>query len=431
MELEETRRNWEQFGREDPLWAILTSPDRKHNRWDVEEFFRTGEAEIARLFERLSALGLPVGRSRCLDFGCGVGRVSQALCSYFDRCDGVDIAQSMIDRARSFNRFGDRCRYHVSTSDDLGLFSDACFDLVYTNAVLQHMEPGYALKYVAEFVRLLARGGVAVFEAPSSYTPLPPLPDGAHRAAIELVSEPPRVMAPAGRAELAVRVTNLGDARWPWLGAPNQLQLGNHWRSADGSRIVTFDDGRAGMPSLMEPGDQAVFHLQVTAPPARSTYRLEIDMVEEGVTWFAERGSATYSTLVSCHETLASAAKRGIKRMRRRAVTTSSPTRDRDEPVMEMHCIPSGEVVAAVAAAGGEVVHLDTYDAIGDGHTTCRYVVRRGRPPGRAVASASTTAPGSDADRSCVCQPAPASSDSNDQPAPVHQAWRDTPPGGS
>jgi predicted TPR repeat methyltransferase len=52
-------------------------------------------------------------RDTALDFECGVGRVTQALCARFARCDGVDIAGSMIRLARQYNRFGDRCQYYV------------------------------------------------------------------------------------------------------------------------------------------------------------------------------------------------------------------------------------------------------------------------------------------------------------------------------
>ena len=39
------QRSWERFGRVDPLWAIVTWPGKKGNKWDPEEFFQTGEAE--------------------------------------------------------------------------------------------------------------------------------------------------------------------------------------------------------------------------------------------------------------------------------------------------------------------------------------------------------------------------------------------------
>ncbi len=50
-------------------------------------------------------------KRRALDFGCGVGRLTQALARHFNIVDGVDIAPSMIELANQFNRSGGRCRY--------------------------------------------------------------------------------------------------------------------------------------------------------------------------------------------------------------------------------------------------------------------------------------------------------------------------------
>ena len=43
MNFDLLKRNWEAFGRDDPLWAVLTEPSRKGGGWDPDEFFATGE----------------------------------------------------------------------------------------------------------------------------------------------------------------------------------------------------------------------------------------------------------------------------------------------------------------------------------------------------------------------------------------------------
>jgi SAM-dependent methyltransferase len=168
VSIDHLRRAWDTLGRKDPLWAVLSQPDKRHNRWDPDEFFRTGEHEITALFDDLESRNLALPRGRCLDFGCGVGRLAQALCGYFDQVDAVDIAGSMIERARNFNEHPDRCRYHLNISPDLHLFADGTFDFVYSNIVLQHMAPELGEQYMAEFMRVLAPGGLAVFQVPSS-----------------------------------------------------------------------------------------------------------------------------------------------------------------------------------------------------------------------------------------------------------------------
>src|SRR6266851_2218658 len=143
MELKEVQRHWDAFGKTDPLWAIVTRPDKRHGKWKYDEFFACGEEEIGRILRHVSSLSFPLHRGRALDFGCGVGRLTQALCRHFDRCDGIDIAPSMIDLARQYNQHGNRCRYAVNDSNDLALFNDDTFDFIYSSLVLQHMRPEY------------------------------------------------------------------------------------------------------------------------------------------------------------------------------------------------------------------------------------------------------------------------------------------------
>lgn len=170
MDLKELQSNWNMFGKEDPLWAIATWPDKKGNRWELREFFELGKKEIAGVLEHLSLLGVPVSRGRALDFGCGVGRLTQALAQHFDEAVGVDIAPSMIKLANRYNRHGVRCTYRLNEVDDLELFPSEWFDFIYTNIVLQHMLPTYSKSYIREFMRVLKPGGITVFQLPSERT---------------------------------------------------------------------------------------------------------------------------------------------------------------------------------------------------------------------------------------------------------------------
>lgn len=167
--LDFVRRTFEKLGREDPLYGVLTDHSRRHNKWDHEEFFATGVAEIGEVIGYLNRLALGSQRESVLDFGCGVGRLSQALAAHFERVVGIDIADSMILRAREFNRVGERVEYLVNTTDDLALFQNDMFDFVYSNITLQHIPPESSTKYIQEFFRVLRPGGVAVFQVPSGW----------------------------------------------------------------------------------------------------------------------------------------------------------------------------------------------------------------------------------------------------------------------
>jgi ubiquinone/menaquinone biosynthesis C-methylase UbiE len=173
MTLDTVRKTFEKLGREDPLYGVLTDHKRRHNKWDPDEFFATGVAEVSQMMASLERAGLTVARGDVFDFGCGVGRLTLALAAHFERAVGVDIADSMIERAREYNTQGDRVTYLVNTKDDLSLLSDASFDCIYSSIVLQHIPPESSTRYIAEFMRLLRPNGLAVFHVPAgkAYTP--------------------------------------------------------------------------------------------------------------------------------------------------------------------------------------------------------------------------------------------------------------------
>src|SRR4051794_589356 len=158
MDLADLQKHWSVLGATDPFWAILSVPTKQHGGWDHEEFFRTGREWIDEVMRYVDSLGVALRRDRALDFGCGAGRLTQALCRHFARCDGVDIAPTMLELAERFNQHGERCRYHFNAADDLGLFAADTFDFVYSIIVLQHMEPQYSSRYVRELVRVLRPG---------------------------------------------------------------------------------------------------------------------------------------------------------------------------------------------------------------------------------------------------------------------------------
>jgi 2-polyprenyl-3-methyl-5-hydroxy-6-metoxy-1,4-benzoquinol methylase len=165
MTLEEWQSNWDQLGKDDPMWVVLTDPAKKGNRWDPKDFFATGEQEIDQyVIEYLKARGIPLARGAALDFGCGVGRLTQGLARHFEEVHGVDISPSMVEHARRFNRHGQKVQYHVNGSQRLEAFQDGTIDLIYSNITLQHIEPRHAKLFIAEFLRVLRPGGIALFQ---------------------------------------------------------------------------------------------------------------------------------------------------------------------------------------------------------------------------------------------------------------------------
>jgi hypothetical protein len=121
-----------------------------------------------------------------------------------------------------------------------------------------------------------------------------PLPGSGFRARLSVVSAPSVVKA-GEQFSLQVRVKNEGNTVWlaqDRTGEPLQVGLGNHWLDSE-ARVVIHDDGRSPVLDDLRPGQEVEMPLTVNAPQSPGDFVLEVDMVQEGVSWFGLRGSPT------------------------------------------------------------------------------------------------------------------------------------------
>jgi SAM-dependent methyltransferase len=228
--LKRVQDTWSQLGHDDPLWAVLTDKGR-HGTWDAEEFLHTGETEITALLGRLDALGFTDLRGAALDFGCGAGRLTQALANHLGRAIGIDVSPPMIERARSLDRTNGACDFRVNSSADLSSVEDASIDLVYSCRVLQHMPIELSHGYITEFFRVARPGGLVVFQIPAkpavtvkgaAVAVLPTRIANRLRGGMEMHGTPPEgvrgLIADAGGECLAVDADDSAGPGWTsWL----------------------------------------------------------------------------------------------------------------------------------------------------------------------------------------------------------------------
>lgn len=156
------RNNWEAMAKEDAMAAILTGD----NHWDVDHFFATGQDFIQTLMDYFKALEIHVHFHDSLDFGCGIGRLTQPLAEWFERVVGVDISSEMILQAGRYNKRPEKVRY-IRNTEDLP-FADRSFDYVQTHIVLQHIDYPLTMHYLEEFIRVLREEGILYFQLPVS-----------------------------------------------------------------------------------------------------------------------------------------------------------------------------------------------------------------------------------------------------------------------
>jgi len=164
----EHKKDWDFLGSFDPLWAILTSADGKYNKWNINDFFMTGEKEITHIIKHCNQHGYLIEKKVALDFGCGVGRLTRSLAPHFQKVHGVDISESMIVKAKELNRVLNNCIFSLNVTSDLTLFNNDYFDFIYSNIVLQHLpNKTLILSYISEFLRTLKKNGLLIFQLPS------------------------------------------------------------------------------------------------------------------------------------------------------------------------------------------------------------------------------------------------------------------------
>lgn len=167
-DLRHLTETWEVLGKEDPLWAIYTHPDKRGGRWDLREFMETGEQAVAHYSELIATyVDTRAMFSHVLDFGCGVGRLTFAWGNRAKRVTGVDISSGMLQIANNNLAGREHINFILNQSDDLRVFKEGEFDLVFSFVCLQHMPWPIAAGYIAEFSRICAPGGIVAFQLPT------------------------------------------------------------------------------------------------------------------------------------------------------------------------------------------------------------------------------------------------------------------------
>lgn len=166
-----TVAQWEHLGQTEPYWSVLTSDryfiDAFHQNRDI--FFATGELEVKAFESTIARVGLKLPQeSRCLELGCGVGRVTAALSKRFKEVVAVDISKSHLDIAKNeLEKFSliNRVDYHqLSQIRQIQTFGK--FDVIYTKIVLQHNPPPVINFLLRSMLNSLNPQGIALFQVP-------------------------------------------------------------------------------------------------------------------------------------------------------------------------------------------------------------------------------------------------------------------------
>jgi SAM-dependent methyltransferase len=149
----DTDADWRELGATQPYWGVLTHPDYRTENLtpaNLEAFYASGGEYISDIVRRLkAATGKPAG-GRALDFGCGAGRLTDAMTAYARSVVGFDISPGMLAEAR---KRGGKATYVDAMPDGL-------FDWINSFIVLQHIPPDRGLLLIEDLLARLAPSGL-------------------------------------------------------------------------------------------------------------------------------------------------------------------------------------------------------------------------------------------------------------------------------
>jgi hypothetical protein len=131
------------------------------------------------------------------------------------------------------------------------------------------------------------------------------LPDNGFKAEVSLVEPLPKLRT--GQKEtVSIKVKNASDVTWWPIGGETTdrkdnkyyIAAGNRWLDKDG-KLTTEMEGHNAIPKPLKPGEETDMTLLVTAPKTPGEYIFNLDLVQEGVAWFEEKGSTTTKVKVT------------------------------------------------------------------------------------------------------------------------------------
>jgi len=159
--------SWEDKARENPLYAVMSTPEMEDagaESFDASHlrlFFEKGRVLARRLVDPFIA-DVPAS-GLVVEYGCGAGRILNALVEQGIDCAGIDISPTMLGHCARLVP-GVRS-LHLLDANGRSDLPDACARLVFSYAVVQHIDRLSAYEAaIGEMCRLLRPGGRLVLQ---------------------------------------------------------------------------------------------------------------------------------------------------------------------------------------------------------------------------------------------------------------------------
>jgi SAM-dependent methyltransferase len=167
--LSQTSETWKRLGETEPHWSVMAWDRFLSSTLDDEEFYRTGEFDVAVLSAYFQRAGFDLHElQNVIELGCGVGRLTTWLSNRVKHVTGVDVSPPHLLIARQRLEKAKITNVHLIQITALSdIESLPMADLFYSVIVMQHNTPPVIAELLKAFLSRVNVGGFAFFQVPT------------------------------------------------------------------------------------------------------------------------------------------------------------------------------------------------------------------------------------------------------------------------
>lgn len=163
---------WSALGAALPFYSVITQEEYRPenlNGASLDQFWATGEAAAPLIQSMLSRyeFGSPASKI-CVEYGCGVGRVTFPLARMFKKVHAYDISPAHLKLAeeRAAQLGLDNIEFHLVSGDISRSKLETCH-FFFSCLVFQHNPPPLIYRLIEMALQALLPGGIANFQVPT------------------------------------------------------------------------------------------------------------------------------------------------------------------------------------------------------------------------------------------------------------------------
>ncbi len=169
---ERIRETWTRLGIDRPHHSVISGENylpQAINPDTIERFYASGADEVAIITALLARYGFSQMDGKiCIEYGCGLGRVTLDLAKLFKRVHGYDISANHLKLAakRASERGIKNVDFHLCSAESITENLVPC-DFFYSRIVFQHNPPPVIRELITTSLKSLRKRGISIFQVPT------------------------------------------------------------------------------------------------------------------------------------------------------------------------------------------------------------------------------------------------------------------------